>query len=109
MLPNLANQRRFPVRFNHCFQRIILDNLFGRCWYEVLDRRQPAYKQLTEAQLEQAIQIAEQISDRADEYLWQLDRSSLQWRGKEKAVRSKTSRSAALPLAESTSQNHKQD
>ena len=25
VLPDLAQQRRFPVRFNHCFQRIVLD------------------------------------------------------------------------------------
>jgi hypothetical protein len=24
VLPDLAQQQRFPVRFNHCFQRIVL-------------------------------------------------------------------------------------
>lgn len=39
VLPGLASSRKFPVRYNHCFQRIIIDNLFGRCWYEVLERK----------------------------------------------------------------------
>lgn len=83
VLPRLATTRDFPVRYNHCFQRIILDNLLGRCWYEVLERKQkPAYQQLTEAQLEQAIALAHQIIAQPDAYLHQLNRNSLNWRGK---------------------------
>jgi hypothetical protein len=82
-LPQLAATRRFPVRFNHCFQRIILDNLFGRCWYDVLDRRQgPAYLQLDQTQLEQAIGLARHIMTEPNSYLEQLNRKSLGWRGK---------------------------
>lgn len=81
VLPGLANQRNFPVRYNHCFQRIILDNLFGRCWYDVLDRKQgSAYKQLTEAQLEVAIALAQRIITEPDAYLEQLNQNSLNWR-----------------------------
>jgi hypothetical protein len=81
VLPQLASQRNFSVRYNHCFQRIILDNLFGRCWYEVLDRKQgPACKQLTEAQLEAAIALAERIIAEPDAYLHQLNQNSLRWR-----------------------------
>jgi hypothetical protein len=55
----------------------------GRCWYEFLDRRQePAYKQLTESQLEEAIAIANTIIDQPDIYLHQLNQNSLSWRGK---------------------------
>jgi hypothetical protein len=83
VLPELARSRRFPVTANHCFQRIILDNLFGCCWYNVLHRgRIPAYQQLTEPQLEQAIGLAEAIVAYPDEYLWQLNQNSLSWRGK---------------------------
>lgn len=82
-LPQLAQERQFPVRFNHCFQRIILDNLFGCCWYEVLERKQkPAYKQLSEAQLEQAIALAQQIIEQPDTYLKQMNQNSLFWRSK---------------------------
>jgi hypothetical protein len=83
VLPQLASSRKFPVRYNHCFQRIILDNLFGRCWYEVLERnREPAYKQLSEDQLEQAITLANSIIAQPDSYLKQLNQNSLRWRGK---------------------------
>jgi hypothetical protein len=83
VLPAQAQSRQFPVRFNHCFARIILDNLFGRCWYEVIDRRQgAAYRQLTREQLEDAIALAQTIIDSPDSYLEQLNRNSLAWRGK---------------------------
>lgn len=83
VLPDLAAHRQFPVRFNHCFQRIVLDNLFGRCWYEVLDRRAgAAYKQLTAEQLQEAIAIAQAIVDQPDSYIQLLNQNSLRWRGK---------------------------
>jgi hypothetical protein len=89
MLPALANTRQFPVRFNHCFQRIVLDNLLGCCWYEVLDRgKEPAYKQLSEEQLEGAIALAESIISQPDEYLQHLNQNSLEWRGKIKNPKS---------------------
>lgn len=81
VLPALAQQRQFPVKYNHCFQRIVLDNLFGCCWYEALNRKQePAYKQLTEEQIERAIALAETIIMQPDEYLHQLNDNSLNWR-----------------------------
>jgi hypothetical protein len=85
VLPSLAATRHFPVRQNHCFQRIILDNLFGRCWYEVLNRTgEAAYRQLNEQQLEEAIALAESIVAQPNTYLHQLNQSSLEWRGKKK-------------------------
>ena len=82
-LPAQAKQRQFPVRFNHCFARIILDNLFQRCWYEAIDRQQgAAYKQLSVEQLYQAIDIAEAIIERPDSYIQQLNQNSLRWREK---------------------------
>ncbi|MBD2462449.1 hypothetical protein H6G89_15485 [Oscillatoria sp. FACHB-1407] len=84
VLPNLATSRHFPIRENHCFQRIILDNLFGCCWYDVLERtREAAYKQLTEEQLEEAIALANAIMTQSDSYLEQLNQNSLTWRGKQ--------------------------
>ena len=82
-LPAQAKKRDFPVRFNHCFARIILDNLFGRCWYEALDRKkEAAYKQLSEAELKRAIAIAEALIDSPDSYIQQLNQNSLRWRNK---------------------------
>ena len=46
-LPAAAQRWVYPVRFHHCFARIILDALFEDVWY----RHLPAYKHLTAAQL----------------------------------------------------------
>jgi hypothetical protein len=45
----------YPVRFHHCFGHIILDWLFGGCWYNLLYKNKPAVSQLSEQQLEAAI------------------------------------------------------
>lgn len=83
VLPEQAKSRQFPVRFNHCFARIILDNLFNCCWYDVLDRKKgAAYKQLSALQLQQAIEIAEAIINNPDSYIQQLNQNSLRWRNK---------------------------
>lgn len=82
-LPQQAKQRDFPVRFNHCFARIILDNLFQCCWYEKLDRQQgAAYKQLSPSELQKAIALANKIVTSPDSYLRELNQNSLRWRGK---------------------------
>lgn len=52
-LPAIYTQ---PVRFNHCFNRIILDWLFKDCWYHHLDNNRTALSQLNEVQLRSAIQ-----------------------------------------------------
>lgn len=80
-LPAIAKQTSMPVRFNHCFARIVLDNLFEDCWYSHLSRKQPAYKQLNVEQLERAIAIASAMLNRPDTAT-ALNRNSLQWRGK---------------------------
>ncbi|MGB3618826.1 MAG: hypothetical protein WBA12_11965 [Catalinimonas sp.] len=78
-----AAEERWPVRLNHCFQRVVLDTLFRDCWYHHLDRagRTPAYKQLTEAQLRDAVGIAEEML-RSKELVVRLNRESLRYRGK---------------------------
>ncbi len=45
-----------PVRFNHCFNRIILDWLFQDYWHNHLEQKKTAISQLTETQLQCAIQ-----------------------------------------------------
>lgn len=44
-----------PVRFNHCFARIVLDWIFCDCWYRHLNKNTAAYKQLSEGQLQAAV------------------------------------------------------
>ena len=80
-LPELAKRVSMPVRFNHCFARIVLDNLFEDCWYNHLSRKQPAYKQLSVEQLKKAIAIAQSMIDDPD-LTQSLNNNSLRWRGK---------------------------
>lgn len=69
----------WPVRNDHCFQRIVLDALCGGVWYDHLAR--PAYKHLTAAQAGEAVQICEDIlTGRRD--IHALNAQSLRWRGR---------------------------
>lgn len=85
-LPGLAKardpvQNRWPVQLDHCFARIILDNAVGvdRPWTAVL--KSPAYKNMTQSQLEDAIDLGERLATgQAD--LVELDERSLELRGK---------------------------
>jgi hypothetical protein len=52
---DLPAKYKSPVRFNHCFNRIILDWLFTDCWYSHLNRKNTAIGQLNLEQLELAI------------------------------------------------------
>jgi hypothetical protein len=70
-----------PVHFNHCFSRIVLDWLFQDCWYRHLNKKKPAFSQLTNNQLKTAI-------DRMQQWLHNHsilvadNLASLQYRGK---------------------------
>ncbi len=79
-LPAVAEERGWPVRLDHCFQRILLDNACGCRWYDAIARR-PAYRYAPDAVLERAVAVGEALlAGEAD--LHQLNRRSLQWRGK---------------------------
>ncbi|MGF1453854.1 MAG: hypothetical protein ACFB6R_00610 [Alphaproteobacteria bacterium] len=81
VLPRMARdgERDWPVRHDHCFQRIILDAVAGDVWYRHIAR--PAYKHLTAAQAARAVALCQDVMDgRAD--LHALNRQSLRWRGK---------------------------
>ena len=77
-MPALAKKRRWPVRFDHCFQRILLDNAVGGRWYDHIAR--PAYRNASDAQLREAIALGK-AAIRGDEDLAALNRKSLEWRG----------------------------
>lgn len=79
-LPQKAAAERWPVRVDHCFKRITLDNLFGDVWYRHLPS--PAEDHLTDEQAQKAAMIAETILQGGRETLNGLNRLSLQWRGK---------------------------
>ena len=81
VLPSLAKsgKQNWPVREDHCFQRIVLDTICGGVWYAHLNR--PAYKNLTHDQAQCAVDLClEIVKGRAD--LQQLNNQSLIWRSK---------------------------
>ena len=82
--PAAAKTGGYPVRFNHCFLRIVYDNLFGAQWQTVLPKGKAAYKQLNAGQLADAIELGERVI--ADpETCRVLNDRSLAWRGKSRA------------------------
>lgn len=79
-LPGLARVRDWPVRADHCFQRILLDHAVGGCWYDHVAGR-PAYRHVAEDALARAVALGETVAaGEAD--LHALNRQSLVWRGK---------------------------
>jgi len=79
-MPALAVARGWPVRADHCFQRILLDNAFDGVWYDHVAGR-PAYAHADPVALARAVALGEAaIAATVD--LAELNRRSLQWRGK---------------------------
>jgi len=82
-LPALAKTKHphWPVSEDHCFQRIVLDNVCQTTWYTVLPT--PAYKHLSKEQALAAVNLCLQIKDDQVE-LSHLNHRSLQWRDKQR-------------------------
>ncbi|MEM0898510.1 MAG: hypothetical protein AAGI92_00995 [Pseudomonadota bacterium] len=81
VMPKMArtSHKHWPVREDHCFQRIVLDAVCGDVWYRHL--KKPAYKYLQEGQAQEAVQMCgEIISGEAD--LDVLNAQSLRFRSK---------------------------
>ena len=80
-MPALAksSHQHWPVRHDHCFQRIVLDAICGGVWYDHLAR--PAYKNLNYDQAKRAVALCEAIMS-GDVDLDKLNHQSLIWRGK---------------------------
>ena len=77
VLPGMAAAHRWPIRLDHCFMRVCLDDTLHRPWHEVVCR--PAIRHLELAQLRAAIAVAEEIvADPAR--LPALNQASLDWR-----------------------------
>lgn len=78
VLPALAEARGWPVRADHCFQRILLDVAFGGVWYDHVAGR-PAYAHASDAALQAAVALGEgAVADHVD--LSALNARSLAWR-----------------------------
>lgn len=79
-LPERARSRDgWPIRRDHCFGRVVLDNLFGGAWYDHVDGR-PAYEHLSEEELREAIAIADEMLDEGRPAVERLNDRSLRWR-----------------------------
>ena len=81
IMPKMALElsNNWPVQYDHCFQRIVLDSVCQGVWYKSIKR--PAYKYLNHAQATTAVKLCNEIiAGKVD--LSQLNRQSLTWRGK---------------------------
>jgi hypothetical protein len=80
-LPALATTRPdWPVRLDHCFQRILLDHAVGGTWYDRVTGR-PAYRHLPDDQLARAVALGRAVAAGQVD-LAALNARSLRWRGK---------------------------
>ncbi|MEN0110107.1 MAG: hypothetical protein AAF805_05240 [Planctomycetota bacterium] len=82
LLPRAAERGGWRLRENHCFMRVLLDDVCGDAWRRVLDPRLVAYKQLTNAQLRHVVSLGERVLAEGEPLLATLNRQSLRWRGK---------------------------
>ena len=82
-LPARARSQRWPLREDHCFQRVLLDAVCGGRWYDHVPAR-PAYRHLDADRLARAVGLAERLATEPDAVtlLRELDAQSLAWRGK---------------------------
>ncbi|WP_435094764.1 hypothetical protein [Halorubrum sp. N11] len=79
-LPKRARQGdSWPIRDDHCFARVVLDAVFQDAWYDHVDGS-PAYKQLSAAELREAIAIADRMLASGAPAVSALNRQSLRWR-----------------------------
>merc|ERR1712187_371264 len=89
-LPATAKaERGWPIQLDHCFMRVALDNYFGKCWYEVLDKRQGAVKSMSDNQLAGAIVVAERLLQGGRDVVITMNQKSLKLRGKQGPGRKK--------------------
>jgi hypothetical protein len=81
-LPEQArNSDDWPIHLDHCFARVVLDNLFEDEWYGHVDGR-PAYESLSAQELGAAIEIADRMLEEGQPTVVKLNENSLRWRGK---------------------------
>lgn len=80
-MPKMACEpaNNWPVKHDHCFQRIVLDSVCQGVWYESIKR--PAYKHLNLVQAKVAVTLCTEIIEGKVD-LSQLNLQSLKWRGK---------------------------
>lgn len=77
-LPAVAAERGWPIRSDHCFQRVLLDNACDGCWYDHIAGR-PAYRHAPEAVLQAAMLLGAAVLEGAAD-LHDLNGRSLEYR-----------------------------
>ncbi len=88
-LPARAKEEKWPIRFDHCFMRVMLDCAFGRCWYECLDRKRgSAISQISDDDLAAAVAVGRRMEAEGRSAVDELDARSLRLRGKRPKKRS---------------------
>jgi hypothetical protein len=88
-LPHLAQQapNKWIITEGHCFQRVLLDHVFQSVWYDhIPPQKRPAYKQLNNQQLSEAILMAYELSLENITLVQKLQQQSLRFRGHRKQV-----------------------
>lgn len=79
-LPAAAREAgTWPIRHDHCFARVVLDNVFQDEWYDHVDG-EPAYEHLSADELADAIDIAERLAERGAPLVEDLHERSMRWR-----------------------------
>ncbi len=82
-LPAAAVREGWPIRRDHCFGRVLLDDAVGACWYDVLGRGPgAAYRRLDDDRLAHAVAQGERMLTDGEPVVRALDDRSLAWRGK---------------------------
>jgi hypothetical protein len=69
----------WPIHLDHCFGRVVLDNLFQDEWYGHVAGR-PAYEHLSCDELRAAIEIADRMLNEGQPAVEELNENSLRWR-----------------------------
>ena len=84
ILPQLAEEGGWVIVRDHCFQRVVLDNVFEDTWYNHLDKDgdNPAYKQLSKSELISAIRISKKMERNGGKFVEKLNEKSLEYRDK---------------------------
>jgi hypothetical protein len=82
LLPADAQRDGWFVTDPQVFQRVLLDYLFDDAWENHLDRKHVAYEQLSDAQLEQLVDLAEYVLAGGKSRVYEMYDQSQVWRGK---------------------------
>lgn len=82
LLPHDAYAYIWEIWQPQQFQRVLLDFLFEDAWENHLDRQRVVYEQLTDADIEHLISLAEYMLAGGAARVTEMNNESLRWRGK---------------------------